>query len=158
MVDHPPDAARFGSDYLGRAVVAAIGLGANTVSKALYPTTAQDSAGRLLHGRHAYELRFRSASCPRVFAFWSLTRCDQHILFYANPLNRYAIGDRTPGPEARSRCGLTIIVSHQEPGPAERSNWLPAPAGRFSLYLRLYEPWGSAQNNAWKPPAVVRTG
>jgi hypothetical protein len=152
----PPDAARFGRDYLGRAVVAAIGLGANTVSKALYPTTNRDSAGRPLDGHHSYRLHFRAGQLPPVMAFWSLTLYDHRLLFYPNPLNRYAIGDRTGGLRHDADGGLTIIVSHRDPGRAQASNWLPAPAGPFSLYLRLYEPKRAAQENVWKPPAVVR--
>jgi hypothetical protein len=154
----PPDVARFGTDYLGRAVVAAIGLGANTVDKALYPTTNRDSAGRLLDGARVYKLRFRPRQQPPVLQFWSLTLYDQRILFHPNPLNRYAIGDRTSGLKRDADGGLTILVSHRDPGGARRSNWLPAPAGRFSLYLRLYEPKRSASDNAWKPPSVVRVG
>jgi hypothetical protein len=152
----PPDVASFGNDYLGRAVVAAIGLGANTVDKALYPNTDRDSAGRPLNGRHVYQLRFKRGQLPPVRAFWSLTLYDARILLYANPLMRYSIGDRTTGLKRGADGGLTIIVSHNEPGPAERSNWLPAPAGPFSLYLRLYEPQRSAQTNTWKPPSVAR--
>jgi hypothetical protein len=152
----PPDVARIGTDYLGRAVVAAIGLGANTADKALYPTTTRDSARRRLNGAHIYRLHFKRRQLPPVFQFWSLTLYDQRILFYPNPLNRYAIGDRTPGLNRDADGGLTIIVSHRDPGTAGRSNWLPAPAGQFSLYLRLYEPQRAASTNAWKPPSVVR--
>jgi hypothetical protein len=152
----PADAARFGTDYLGRAVVAAIGLGANTAQKALYITTDRDSARRLLNGRHVYRLRFKPGQLPPVLQFWSLTLYDQRILFYPNPLQRYAIGDRTAGLKRDADGGLTIIVSHSPPGRAQRSNWLPAPTGQFSLYLRLYEPKRSARTNTWKPPLVVR--
>jgi hypothetical protein len=152
----PPDVARFGTDYLGRAVVAAIGLGANTADKALYPTTTRDLARRQLTGAHVYRLHFQRGQLPPVFQFWSLTLYDQRILFYPNPLNRYAIGDRTAGLKRDAGGGLTIIVSHRDPGAAERSNWLPAPVGQFSLYLRLYEPKRAASTNAWKPPSVVR--
>jgi hypothetical protein len=152
----PPDTAHFGTDYLDRAVVAAIGLGANTARKALYMTTDRDSAKRSLNGRHVYKLRFKPGRLPPVLQFWSLTLYDQRILFYPNALNRYAIGDRTAGLKRDAHGGLTIIVSHRDPGGAERSNWLPAPAGGFSLYLRLYEPRPSARNNTWRPPSVVR--
>jgi hypothetical protein len=152
----PPDTARFGTDYLGRVVVAAIGLGANTAEKALYITTDRDSTRRPLSGRYVYKLRFKAGQLPPVRQFWSLTLYDRRILFYPNSLNRYAIGDRTAGLKRDAHGGLTIIVSHNDPGRAQRANWLPAPAGGFSLYLRLYEPRPAARHGTWKPPSVVR--
>jgi hypothetical protein len=150
----PPDAARFGTDYLHRVYVAAIGLGANTDAKALYLTEDRDSKGRPLNGAHVYMLRFRPGQLPPVSAFWSLTLYDRQILLYANPLSRYAIGDRTGGLRHGRDGGLTIIVSHREPDVTHRSNWLPAPAGSFSLYLRLYEPKAPAIDRKWLPPSV----
>ncbi len=155
-VTTPPDTARFGRDYIGRAVVAAIGLGANTNAKALYLTEDRDSAGRPLNGRFAYRVRFGPGRLPPVSAFWSLTLYNRHILFYPNALNRYAIGDRTAGLKRGGDGGLTIVVSHRAPGAAGRSNWLPAPAGPFSLYLRLYEPRPAARERTWRPPLIQR--
>ena len=93
---------------------------------------------------------------PPVRQFWSLTLYDRDVLFYDNPLDRYTIGDRTQGLRRDADGGLTILVSHADPGAARRSNWLPAPSGPFSLYLRLYEPAAAARSGAWRPPDVVR--
>ena len=150
----PPDTAKFGAHYLDRALVAAIGLGANTNAKALYLTEDRDSRLRAMSGAHGYTVHFAKGQLPPVGQFWSLTLYDSRILFYANPLNRYALGDRSPGLKRDAHGGLTIYVSHSNPGGAKSSNWLPAPAGAFSLYLRLYEPKPSAAR--WAPPSVVR--
>jgi hypothetical protein len=152
----PRDTARFGTDYLSREVVAAIGLGANTVEKAIYLSINRDSVRRPLSGSHVYVVRFKKGQLPPVVQFWSLTLYDQRILFYPNPLGRYAIGDRTKGLKYDAGGGLTIVVSHNPPAASERSNWLPAPSGPFSLYLRLYEPKAAARDRLWKPPAVTR--
>ncbi len=152
----PPDTARFATHYLDRAVVAAIGLGANTNANALYLTEDRDSTRRALTGRHVYRVRFAPGRLPPVSAFWSLTLYNQHILFYPNRLNRYAIGDRTSSLKRDRNGGLTIIVSHRAPAPAQRSNWLPAPAGQFSLYLRLFEPERAVLARKWLPPSIVR--
>ncbi|QEC46521.1 DUF1254 domain-containing protein [Baekduia soli] len=152
----PTDIARFGTDYVGRAVVARVGLGANTVDKALYPNTRTDDRGRALNGAHVYRVHFAPGQLPPVRPFWSLTLYDRNVLFYDNPLDRYAIGDRTQGLRRDADGGLTILVSHADPGAARRSNWLPAPSGPFSLYLRLYEPAAAARSGAWRPPDVVR--
>jgi hypothetical protein len=151
-----PDVGSYGSDYAGRAAVAHVGLGANTPQRALYPVADRDARGRRLDGRHTYTLRFARGQLPPVRAFWSLTLYGADGLFYANPANRYSVGDRT-GLQRNRDGSLTIRVGHRRPaGP--RSNWLPAPNGRFSLYLRLYEPKPAAAKGRWKPPAIVRTG
>ncbi len=154
----PPDTARFGTDYVNRALVAVIGLEANTTANALYLTEDRDSFKRTLNGRHAYRVRFRRGQLPPVSAFWSLTLYNGQTLFYANSLNRYTIGNRTAGLKRDPDGGLTIIVSHRAPRAAERSNWLPAPAATFSLYLRLFQPRAAAVEHRWGPPPVVRIG
>ena len=48
---------------------------------------------------------------------------------------------------------LTIQVRADEPD--QRTNWLPAPAGKdFSLYLRAYWPQVAITDGSWTPPAV----
>jgi hypothetical protein len=49
----------------------------------------------------------------------------------ANPLDRYSIGDRTPGLRTSDDGSVTIYMQHDSPGPGKESNWLPAPAGPF---------------------------
>ncbi|MFF0429461.1 DUF1214 domain-containing protein [Streptomyces sp. NPDC004520] len=53
---------------------------------------------------------------------------------------------------------LTLHVGARPPADEQdRPNWLPAPDGPFSLYLRAYWPEPSALDGTWQPPAVVRT-
>ncbi|MGI8557127.1 MAG: DUF1254 domain-containing protein [Solirubrobacteraceae bacterium] len=153
----PHDIARFRTDYLTRALIAQIGLGVNTIEKALYPIADRDSRGRPLTGAHDYVVHFAPGQLPPVRQFWSLTLYDKRILFYPNRLQRFAVGDRTPGLRRDARGGgLTIYLSNRDPGAARRSNWLPAPRQRFSLYLRLYEPRPAASTNRWRPPSIRR--
>lgn len=91
------DIGRYGIDYAGRAVVADAGLGANTPEQALYPNTDTDRDGRPLDGRRAYVVTFPRDDLPPVRAFWSLTLYNRAGFFAPNPIDRYAIGDRTPG-------------------------------------------------------------
>lgn len=130
----------WGRDLLTRARVARNLIGALGVDEAMYPTAEVDAAGQALDGRHDYVLRFPPGGEPRVGAFWSLTmyrRSD--CLFVANPIDRYSIGDRTPGLRHDEDGGLTIHVRSDDPGPGR--NWLPAPADEpFHLVLRLYQP------------------
>jgi hypothetical protein len=151
-----PDTGRFGADYAHRAEVARIGLGANVPREAIYPNTDRDSDGRLLSGRHRYVVSFPRGSLPPVRAFWSLTLYDRDLLFAPNAIDRYAVGDRTAGLRYGPGRSLKIYVQHDPPRGARRANWLPAPRGRFSLYLRLYEPKRAALNGRWRPPTIER--
>lgn len=130
----------WGQDLLTRARVARNLIGALGIEEAMYPTAEVDADGQVLHGSHAYELRFPPGGGPRVGAFWSLTmyrRSD--CLFVANPIARYSIGDRTPGLRTEPDGSLAIRVQATDPGPG--FNWLPAPPGEpFYVVLRLYQP------------------
>jgi hypothetical protein len=152
-----PNTGRFGTDYAYRAVIAKIALASNTPSEALYPTTDTDAHGRPLNGRHRYVVSFRAGALPPVDAFWSLTLYKADLFLYDNALDRYAIGDRTGGLRYGPRRSLKLYVQHNPPSGARRANWLPAPAGPFYLYLRLYEPKRAATSGDWKPPTVSRT-
>jgi hypothetical protein len=47
-------------------------------------------------------------------------------------------------------------VQAEAPGQAQRSNWLPAPKGDFSLYLRAYWPKTAVIDGSWTPPPVEK--
>ena len=147
---------RYGRSYLTRAGVAHEGLGANTRREADYPRATLDVDGRPLTGAHRYVLRFAPGELPPVRAFWSLTLYDRRSFLVENPIDRYAIGDRTRGLRRGADGSLTLYVQRSAPGGARRANWLPAPAGRFRLTMRLYEPKAAALSGRWKPPAIRR--
>jgi hypothetical protein len=140
-----------GGDFDLRAVVARIGLWANTPDEAIYPIAANDSAGRPLSGRHRYVLRFTGR--PPAKAFWSLTMYDSALHLYANPLHRYALGDRSPGLRPARDGSLTLYLQHSAPARG-RAAWLPAPAGRFVVALRLYVPPPVVLGGGWAPPGI----
>lgn len=152
-----PDTGRFGIDYSYRAVVAGSALAANVRSQALYPSITVDSRGRPLSGKHDYVVSFPVGGLPPVRAFWSLTMYNQASFLVANPIGRYNVGDRSKGLRYGAGHSLKIYVGHRAPPAQLRSNWLPAPSGRFQLWLRLYEPKPAAVNGDWQPPTVSRT-
>ncbi|HRW14683.1 DUF1214 domain-containing protein, partial [Amaricoccus sp.] len=49
---------------------------------------------------------------------------------------------------------LTLYAGAASPGADKESNWLPAPEGPFSLYIRAY--WGREQilDGTWQPPRI----
>ncbi|WP_252272740.1 DUF1254 domain-containing protein [Pseudomonas subflava] len=144
----------YGTRYPQRALVAKIGLGANAPEDAIYPSLHTDAEGRPLSGERRYVLHFAAGQLPPARAFWSLTLYDERQLLSANPLDRYALGDRNDlhyNPDG----SLDILVQHEAPtDEAQRRNWLPAPEGRFNLFLRLYWPEPEVLERRWLPPAI----
>jgi hypothetical protein len=147
----------YGTDYAKRAVITRFGYGANLDADALYPHATTDSEGRPLDGAHSYVLHFEAGRTPPVDGFWSLTMMNERQLFADNSLNRYAIGDRS-GMRTNPDGSLDIYVQHENPGTDRETNWLPAPAGAFNVFLRLYWPRASALTGEWTAPALQRTG
>jgi hypothetical protein len=146
----------YGADYLGRAGVAFTGIGANTVEDAVYPTGFTDADGKEFSSDNRYTLHFNKEQLPPVRAFWSLTMYNEKQLFAANPIDRYAIGDRDKlafNPDG----SLDLYIQRASPGREEEPNWLPAPAsGPFTMNLRLYWPKADVLDGTWMPPAVRR--
>ncbi len=144
----------YGNDYLQRATVALIGLGANPYEQAVYPLNLADAEGNVPVGGKKYVIHFDRDALPPVDAFWSLTMYDEEGFQVANRLNRFAIGDRDPirfNPDG----SLDLYIQHESPGKDRESNWLPSPAsGTLGMTLRLYAPRQSVLDGSWQPPAV----
>jgi len=145
----------YGTDYLQRAGIAYAGLGANTIQDAVYPTLFTDTNGEPLRAERRYQMHFDKDQIPPVRAFWSLTMYDERQLFAANPIDRYAIGDRDKlafNPDG----SLDLYVQRDSPGADKESNWLPTPAsGNFTMNLRLYWPKWQVIDGTWVPPPVL---
>ena len=140
---------------LERAVSARGGLWGNHGYEAAYAMNYVDDAGEPLQGDRAYTIRFDEL--PPVDAFWSVTMYDLPEFFLvSNPIDRYSIGDRTPGLQYAGDGSLTLVLQRNDPGPELRANWLPTPAGRFRPLLRLYAP-RPAVFASYELPAIVRT-
>lgn len=145
----------YGNNYLDRAVIAMIGLGANPPEEAIYPVNFTDDQGKPVDGRNKYVLHFGKGQLPPADAFWSLTMYDEVGFQAANRLNRFAVGDRDDlvlGPDG----SLDIYIQHESPGKAKAPNWLPCPKGRLGMTLRLYLPRQEALEGRWVPPPVKR--
>ncbi len=146
---------RYGTDYVSRAITARLALGANPPEDAVYMSTFADGVGQALSGSMRYRMHFDKGQLPPVRAFWSLTAYDKDGYFIANPLNRYAIGDRDPL-NFNADGSLDLYIQGQNPGPDRESNWLPSGDGRFNLTIRLYWPEEAILKGTWQPPALAR--
>lgn len=155
----PADMGRAGlhDDFLTRGGLQCMGgIISNDPSEAVYLNTSTDGDGNKLSGERRYEIRFAKGQLPPVEAFWSLTMYDMTFNLAANPINRYAIGNRTQGLKHDADGGLTLYVQNESPGKDKESNWLPAPKGEFFLILRTYMPAAEIVRQAWEPPALKR--
>lgn len=148
----------FGDDYLLRALVALKYIGALDSLEAYYPMAYHDGQGHTLDGRQRYRLRFAPGALPPAQAFWSLTLYDtRDCMLVPNAIQRFAIGDRTPGLQHDGDGGLTLYLQHDEPAaPQAYANWLPAPAGTFYLCLRAYLPTADFLEGRYELPAIER--
>jgi len=144
---------RFGDDYLLRAAVAKNQIYVVPADEAVYPVARIDGNGHRLNGRSRYRLVLESP--PPAGAFWSLTAYGTPGPLVANRLNRYAIGDRTPGVVRDGDGALPIFLQHDEPDDGT-ANWLPVPLGPFHLMLRLYWPQPAVLEGRWYPPPIER--
>ncbi len=129
----------YGTDYLMRALVSAIGLGANRPQDAVYPTSQKDAAGDAYDGANKYVIRFPKGQLPPVEGFWSITMYNSDYFFVPNPINRYSISPRQ-NLKQNSDGSVDIYIQKDSPGPEKESNWLPAPPDKFILMLRMYWP------------------
>jgi hypothetical protein len=146
----------YGTDYLDRAVITAVGLGANLPDDAVYPTSVATADDKPYNGANRYAIHFDKSQLPPVRGFWSLTMYNSEFFFVDNPLNRYTLSERNKlkfNPDG----SVDLYLQGANPGPEKESNWLPAPNGKFKLMLRLYWPNETDPtilNRTWKPPAV----
>lgn len=148
----------YGTDYLMRAFIAAIGLGANRPQDAIYPISKKDEQGLQYNGSNKYVMRFAKGNLPPVRGFWSLTMYNEGYFFVDNPLNRYSISPRQ-NLQVNADGSTDLYIQKDSPGKDKESNWLPAPSGNFVLMFRAYWPNEtdpSILKGTWAIPAVQK--
>ena len=146
---------KYGNDYLRRAYIDFIGLGACLPEDAVYPNCVLDVNGNLLDASNKYQMHFNANQLPPVKAFWSLTAYNTDEFLVKNDLNRFALGDRDDL-KFNSDGSLDLYIQSDPPKEELMQNWLPIPKqGEFYLTLRLYWPEQEVLDGKWKIPSVV---
>ncbi len=136
------------NDYMKRTVGSLIGLYGNSVEEGWCGGYA--GGGNKLNAMH-----FRADGMPPARFFWSLTLYTLPDRFlYANPLQRYSIGDRTEGLTRGADGSLTLWVGHASPGLDREANWLPAPPGPYVVIFRIYGPEQPLLDGSWTLPPL----
>ncbi len=151
------DNAAWGSDYMNRTASAKSNMWENAPAETKYFYRDFDSKGGQLDGNRNYTITFPKGEEPPVRGFWSLTLYNETHFFNSNELKRYSLGTKNKSLQKNADGSLTLYAGATSPGKDKESNWLPAPKGTFSLYLRAY--WGdkSLLDGTWSPPIVEKT-
>ena len=150
----PVNNAQWGTDYLNRTGTAKSNMYDNRPEETKYIYSEDDSAGQPLNGQKYYAITFGRGQTPPVKGFWSLTLYDEEHFFYPNPLNRYSLGTKNKNLKYEADGSLVLYAGAKSPGKDKESNWLPAPSGKYSLYLRAYWPEQAMLEGQGKPPVV----
>ncbi|MDM0108989.1 DUF1254 domain-containing protein [Variovorax sp. J22R24] len=150
----------YGTNYIQRALITAIGLGANRPQDAVYPTSTGPDILQKYDGSKKYVMHFPKGEMPPVNGFWSLTMYDTGYFFVPNPINRYTVSQRNKlRPNADG--SIDLYIQHESPGPDKEENWLPAPKDGFILMMRLYWPKDtppSLLDGSWTVPRAKAVG
>jgi hypothetical protein len=149
--------AQFGIDYFNRTGTAKSNMFDNRPTETQYFYTDYDGAGAELSGGNTYEITFAAGQEPPVNGFWSLTLYNDKHLFHPNDLKRYSLGTKNKNLKRNGDGSLTLYAGAKSPGGDKQANWLPAPDGHFSLYIRAY--WGKEGilDGSWKPPVIRKS-
>jgi len=151
----PSNNAAFGTDYYHRTGAVKADPYDNKRNETMYFYTDNDTELKQLVGESSYAVTFEKGQLPPVKGFWSLTMYDPEHFFAPNALKRYALGTKNKTLKYNDDGGLTIYLGNKSPGKENEANWLPAPAGNFSIWIRAYWPDQAILDGTWKPPVIA---
>jgi hypothetical protein len=153
----PVNNAEWGFDYLNRTGTSKSNMYDNRPIETKYIYRDLDSKGEQLDGRNSYMVTFAKGQEPPVNGFWSLTLYNEHHLFTPNKQNRYSLGTKSKSFLKYNPDGsLTLYFGAKSPGKDKETNWVPAPEGSFSLYIRAYWAKQEILKGTWMPPQVEK--
>lgn len=145
-----------GTDYLNRTAISRSSMYQNTSAETQYNLREFDSEGKPLDGNHQYTVTFPKGQVPPVEGFWSLTLYNEEKSFFPNQLNRLSLGTKNKTLEYAADGSLTLYLGSMSPDNGSEANWIPTPAGPFSLILQLYWPDAPVLDGKWLPPDVKK--
>lgn len=148
----------YGSDRLLASTVGMMGYGANLAEEALYLPAFLDGENQPLLSDRKYRIHFAADNLPPVNDFWSVTLYSRpENQLKDNPINRYAIGDRTPTLQRNADGSIDIYVQQEPLAEAQTGNWLPSgESGSIWMILRMYGPTDKVLSGAYFPPTIER--
>jgi hypothetical protein len=148
--------ARFETDYLTRTAAAKSNIFVNNPTETRYFYADLDTDGIRLNGANTYSVTFSAGALPPALGFWSLTLYNDQHFFHTNDLDRFSLGTKSEDLVYDDDGSLTLYAQHTPPRDTHQANWLPAPDGDFTLYLRVYWPDQPVTDGTWTPPPVEK--
>ena len=150
----------YGTDYVERAVISQIGLGAFLPQQAIYAMTWTDHAQQQLAGSSSYVVHLEQA--PPTVEGWSVTVYTDSGTLVSGPDGRTSaltnISPLTTNPDG----SIDLYLQPTQPSTAaQAANWIPTPKGQgFEVTWRLFAPDASAvsgilDGSGWQPPAIA---
>jgi hypothetical protein len=146
----PGGADNASAGALARAARAYASLGAPPHEDMLSLACDRDKQGRPLSGEHCYRIRFPGSALPPVQALWWLSAHPSPAFDQRRGIG--ASGEPNVNPDG----SIDLILQLAAPDVGLAANWLPIPAGGFSLTMRLFAPSPRALSGAWRMPPVER--
>jgi hypothetical protein len=146
----------FATDYVTRAFVAYMGLGALPKEDALYPSAFVDGTGTALDGGSKYVMKFAKDQLPpSKVGVWSISPYRDNF-YVQNALNRYGILSSMPL-KFNADGSLDVYIQANSPGLDRESNWLPIPqSGSYNVTVRVYQPEQPLIDGTYKLPPITK--
>ena len=129
----------YGTNYVQRALITAIGLGANPPAGCRLSHIGGSFHPEFVHRREEVRDAFqeRRASTRK----WLLVANDvRQGLLFRSKFDQPPKHQCQAGSQAQSDGSVDLYIQNESPGPDRESNWLPAPKDKFILMMRLYWP------------------
>jgi hypothetical protein len=111
------------------------------------------SDGSPLTGTSSYVLRLTADKLPADTEAWSVTLYDARGGLVNSILARYSLGSQSEQLIKSGHGDINLYVQADAPAEAMEPNWLPAPAGGFTLVLRTSWP-SSGMPDGWVAPSL----
>lgn len=122
------------ADPVLKALIARIGIFANSREEAVYFQGYVDNPRRKLSGDRRYRIE---GSVRLPAAWWSVTLYNRHELLHPDPHRRYSLASFNLQTDEDG----SFVIDVAPERPPDAANWLPSPPGEpFSLTLRVYRP------------------
>ena len=140
------------ADFISRAIVAKIGLFANSKDKTIYLSAHPDSGisyKKLFSGpKHWFALshkkHYRITGDIKIpSTWWSVTLYDDKDLLVKNLDKRYSYTNYNLITDKKGKFTIDVAAIR----PLGATNWLTAPRGNFNLKMRIYEPTKEVYKN-----------
>lgn len=150
---------QYGTDYMTRAVISQIGLGAFTSEQAIFAMSWADYTKDPLSGSTKYVMHITEA--PPVDEGWTLTPYNLKGALIPNSIDRYEISDSSQLTK-NADGSVDIYLQAEQPSDSNQTNnWLPTASGEgFEIIWRLLAPkpadiQGIVNGTGWQPPAIT---